>query len=47
MQESATYLLHPVLLVLQVIDRYKSGAYVPEDELDWAFRQLERRSWRE
>jgi hypothetical protein len=41
-------LLHPVVAVPpQVIDRYKSGAYVPEDELDWAFRQLERRSWRE
>jgi hypothetical protein len=31
---------------LQVIDRYKAGGYVPEDELDWAFSQLERRSWR-
>jgi hypothetical protein len=29
-----------------VIDRYKAGGYVSEEELDWAFAQLERRSWR-
>eukprot|EP00775_Hariotina_reticulata_P001987 gene1987-2309_t len=30
-----------------LINRYRSGAYVSEDELDWAFRQLEKRSWRQ
>lgn len=29
-----------------LIARYKAGQYVSEDDLDWAFRQLERRSWR-
>lgn len=32
--------------VHKVIDRYKAGGYVSEAELDWAFAQLERRSWR-
>jgi hypothetical protein len=34
------------LSMIQVIDRYKSGGYVSEDELNWAFAQLEKRSWR-
>ncbi|WIA14695.1 hypothetical protein OEZ85_003192 [Tetradesmus obliquus] len=29
-----------------LIDRYKAGQYVSEDDLDWAFRQLEQRAWR-
>lgn len=32
--------------VHKLIDRYKAGGYVPEEDLDWAFSQLERRSWR-
>jgi hypothetical protein len=38
-----------LLLLPQVhalIDRYKAGQYVSEDDLDWAFRQLEQRAWR-
>lgn len=37
---------HVVVSMMQVIDRYKSGGYVSEDELNWAFAQLEMRSWR-
>lgn len=29
-----------------LIDRYTAGQYVSEDDLDWAFRQLEQRAWR-
>ncbi|KAF8054895.1 hypothetical protein HT031_006894 [Scenedesmus sp. PABB004] len=32
--------------VKAVVDRYKAGGYVPEEELDWAFSELQRRSWR-
>jgi len=32
--------------VHKVIDRYKAGGYVSDSELDWAFAQLEKRSWR-
>jgi hypothetical protein len=45
----APLLLLLLLLLLQVhalIDRYKAGQYVSEDDLDWAFRQLEQRAWR-
>eukprot|EP00879_Flechtneria_rotunda_P006285 GHRR01006605.1.p1 GENE.GHRR01006605.1~~GHRR01006605.1.p1 ORF type:complete len:296 (+),score=135.61 GHRR01006605.1:680-1567(+) len=32
--------------VHQLVARYRAGGYVPEDEVEWAFRQLEKRAWR-
>jgi len=32
--------------VRELVRRYRSGEYVPEDQLEWAFQTLENRAWR-